>query len=762
MENVLDSLRKQRLSVTPEIIDTILEGSDILIHLIDELETNANETANISQEGQQIDLDALSEIKIDEIIAKIETVKNDSSQSDQSSSDEKLSTEAEMAVSNSKENTPETSSTIPEKVEAISKTLSLEQIQSKNAQDPVRINEAMTEALEVFLKESEEVLELEKKQYNDETINPLFRAVHTMKGNARYLGFSNTEQLAHHMEIVMDNFRTGKLEITPDRIDLFFKCLDTMQNLIKQITKKGSDANIPIDDLVSSLKELALEEGKKKADKKTTQKITPQKSSISEKGVDKESIEIFLLSVEQHIKNIENVYTKFENNAQQDQDYDCLIRACSVIKNSANYMTFNETKELAENLEELARKVSNNAEGMTKNTLLLWKRSIQYIDECFSSIRETVKEKGPDPLLIADLLIEINNLTRNQQTSMTVESQQEEINDKPTQDMVSEDNTQSDLPDDKVESSVEESSSVEEYLQVDKPEAITADTDNQASEENNIPDSQESLTFASGQQKKVVNIEKTIRVDQTKLDNLMNLIGELKIQRNSFTGICKKLENDYNVPEITNELKEATYMIGRISDDLQSTIMSARMLPVGTVFNKFTRQVRDLAKANKKEIILNISGEDTELDKTVIEQIGDPLVHLIRNSADHGLESAEDRVKKGKPEQGNIYLRSYHEGNSVVIEIEDDGKGIDTEKIKKKALEKGVINQSEYNSMAREAAIDIIFTPGFSTAEKISNISGRGVGMDVVRNNINKLNGRILVETEIDKGTKFTMILPLM
>ncbi len=261
-------------------------------------------------------------------------------------------------------------------------------------------------------------------------------------------------------------------------------------------------------------------------------------------------------------------------------------------------------------------------------------------------------------------------------------------------------------------------------------------------------------------QKPTVSIQ-TIRVRMEKLDKLMGLIGELVISKNSFYHIYKKLI-ERNITDIAKEFKENMIMkIGRLADELQDTIVQVRMIPVKTVFQKFPRMVRDLAMKNGKKIRLVMEGEDTELDKTVIEQINDPLVHIIRNSCDHGIEPPEERKAAGKPEEGTILLKAENRGNFVIIEITDDGRGIDEEKVKKKAIEKGLITPEQAEEMSKEEAINLIFMPGFSTADKVTEVSGRGVGMDVVKTNITKLKGTISIHSEKGMGTTITIKLPL-
>jgi len=254
----------------------------------------------------------------------------------------------------------------------------------------------------------------------------------------------------------------------------------------------------------------------------------------------------------------------------------------------------------------------------------------------------------------------------------------------------------------------------------------------------------------------------TIRVDHQKLDHLMNLIGELIISRGRYTMLARGLEEGHlEVPVVAQQLTETTYALSRISDDLQDTIMKVRMVAVQTVFSRFPRLVRDLSRKSGKRVELITEGEETELDKSVVEEIGDPLVHLIRNSVDHGLEPEEERIANGKSPEGHVWLRAYHKGNSVAIEVEDDGRGIDPEKMRNVAIKKGVISADEARNLDDREAIELIFAPGFSSAEKVTDISGRGVGMDVVCNNIKDLKGSVHISSEVGKGSKFTLTLPL-
>ena len=259
-------------------------------------------------------------------------------------------------------------------------------------------------------------------------------------------------------------------------------------------------------------------------------------------------------------------------------------------------------------------------------------------------------------------------------------------------------------------------------------------------------------------------VSDTIRVSQAKLEQFMNIVAELIISKTMIAHLVERMTpmvNGHPAAAVAKELAHASVHLDHVSKEIQASVLGIRMVPVKTIFSKFPRMLRDLAKSSGKKIDLQMVGEDTEIDKSIIEELGDPMIHLIRNSADHGIESPEIRVKSGKPEVGIVILRARHEGDSVIVEIEDDGKGIDPKVIRAKAVEKGLMSQDKADAMPDEEVIELIFAPGFSTAAVVTDISGRGVGMDVVRSNVRKLNGRVGVRSTIGKGSIFTIKLPL-
>ena len=255
--------------------------------------------------------------------------------------------------------------------------------------------------------------------------------------------------------------------------------------------------------------------------------------------------------------------------------------------------------------------------------------------------------------------------------------------------------------------------------------------------------------------------EQTIRVDVDRLDSLMNLMGELVLSRNGLLQTINAVTKDEHMTEVAEKLNNSAASVNYITSELQEAVMKMRMQPIGKVFSKFPRMVRDLSRDLKKEINLQLEGETTELDKSVIEEIGDPLVHIIRNSCDHGIELPEDRVAAGKPSSGQVTISASQEGSNIIIKIQDDGKGLDAQVLGRKAVEKGLATENEVERMSDRDIFKFIFAAGFSTAKVVSDVSGRGVGMDVVRTNIEKLNGQVELDSQLGVGTTIIIKLPL-
>ena len=422
-----------------------------------------------------------------------------------------------------------------------------------------------------------------------------------------------------------------------------------------------------------------------------------------------ELVQDFLVETNEIIENLDHDLVELESNQNDLELLNKIFRGAHTMKGSSSFLGFNKLAELTHHAEDILNKLRKGEMVVTREIM---DTLLEFVDKTKQIISDI--ENGTDNTDCTSVIEDLKLASEGKLTSKT------------------------------------KNTSAAQPAQAAQPAAAPAPKP-QAAPKQEAPKVMHQAT----------PVEQTIRVDVSRLDSLVNLVGELVLSRNMLSQIAGELENKFENEYLVEQLLVATNSIGMNTTELQLAIMKTRMIAIGKVFNKFPRVVRDIARDTGKEIELIISGEETELDKQVIESIGDPLLHMIRNSCDHGVETPDVRLAKGKPRMGTVNLSAYHEGNHVVIEIKDDGAGMDPNKLKRKAIEKGVITVDEANSMDDKQAFALIFKPGFSTAEKITNISGRGVGMDVVRTNIEKLNGIITIDSKIDEGSIFYLKLPL-
>ena len=410
-----------------------------------------------------------------------------------------------------------------------------------------------------------------------------------------------------------------------------------------------------------------------------------------------ELVQDFLVETNEIIENLDHDLVELESNQNDLELLNKIFRGAHTMKGSSSFLGFNKLAELTHHAEDILNKLRKGEMVVTREIM---DTLLEFVDKTKQIISDI--ENGTDTTDCASVIEDLKLASEGKLTAKT-----------------------------KNNSSAAQAAPAAQPAAAPKPQAA--------------PQKQEAPKVVH----QATQVEQTIRVDVSRLDSLVNLVGELVLSRNMLSQIAGELENKFENEYLVEQLLAATNAIGMNTTELQLAIMKTRMIAIGKVFNKFPRVVRDIARDTGKEIELIISGEETELDKQVIESIGDPLLHMIRNSCDHGVETPDVRVAKGKPRMGTVNLSAYHEGNHVVIEIKDDGAGMDPDKLKRKAIEKGVITVDEANSMDDKQAFSLIFKPGFSTADKITNISGRGVGMDVVRTNIEKLNGIITIDSKI-------------
>ena len=553
--------------------------------------------------------------------------------------------------------------------------------------------------MEMFLEESREhlqslndgLLALENDPEEVSVVNDIFRNAHTIKGMSATMGFTKIAELTHDMENVFDLLRKEQMKVNPDIMDTLFKTIDSLEQMIESVGSGGPEDVVDITSFASKLSALASGKSISEAEPAPA----PAAEAAPAAPAAGSSIE--------YSDTDKDVILEAANGGMHAYHIKVTLAAGCVLKSARTYMVMNSLDQVGEVVKSVPP-----AEDLEQ----------EKFDQSFDVVVVTDSEMKP----IEDTLLSISEVD-----------------------------------------TVEMTDAVEEIKQLEAPAAAAAPAEAAAPAASNVPATTAptapvAKSAAPPAKKPAADAKKlkggqSVRVDIEKLDTLLNLMGELVINkvRLEQIGITHRL----------TELTETLEQMDRVTTDLQTVVMKVRMVPVGQVFNRFPRMVRDLAKELNKELNLTVEGEETELDRTVSDEIGDPIMHLLRNSLDHGLEHPDEREAKGKPRIGEVGLIARHEGNNVVIMVTDDGKGIDADVIRRKAVEKGMISQEEADSLDDADAVRLIFLPGFSTAEQITDVSGRGVGMDVVRSKIETLGGHVDVETKIDEGSVFKIKLPL-
>ncbi|MHB1680729.1 MAG: chemotaxis protein CheA [bacterium] len=591
------------------------------------------------------------------------------------------------------------------------------------------INDFVQEALELLETLSENFIELEKNPEDKELLNTIFRAAHTIKGSAGFLGFQNLVELAHSAENILNRLRQGEIKLTSDMMDYLLKTMDILTLMIRNINDTGEEGNFNNAEIINRLNMLALDEG----------------------GACNAAA-----ALEQNTAADAHVHEQKEENAEKQENNN--NNNIDIKDNKIEEIKLDETLNLtnkANNEKHPKRKVRNLGDILLEDNLMS-------SDELSQILKEKEKEEKESQEIKFEEIIQVQVQVQSQgkEDNNERDEKSQEIKTDYDADIKEENiiNDINDINDKKDLNKTVKLTDAEKQIPHIAPQYIPAETKNVSAAPvlSNVAAPQPQIHPAAS-----VSAETTIRVDVERLDNVMNLVGELVLSRNRIFNIASKLELKYPEDEFTESLMQVVSNLNLITTDLQLAVMKTRMQPVKKVFSKFPRMVRDLSKELGKEIELNIIGEETELDKSVIEEIGDPLVHLIRNSIDHGIEMPEDRIKAGKPKAGLIKLSAEHEGNYIIIGVSDDGKGMDPNILRKKAIEKGLIDEKTAFSISDKDALSLIFAPGFSTKDKVTEISGRGVGMDVVKTNIQKLNGIIDIESEQGKGSDIILKLPL-
>lgn len=784
-ENILDELRQGSMQVTAPIMDLILSATDALRTMVESLEDS----------GVEGDVDTAP------IIAQIEAALAGEMPSEPTvdSTEPVVEPEPEPAVSEpaqvvvaepvaEPEQAIEPETVVePEPVVAEPKpapkaadtenvvmTASFKPEPDPNFDGTPYVLTTVGEGhLADFLEEAQEIIENLNRcllalegdpDGSDEMVNDTFRYFHNLKGNSGIIGFKELNALTHEAETLLNKVRKGDMECSQSIIDLLLSAVDMIEELVAEVDVENNKVT-PVDtSVMAQMLQRVTEDGNTAAvqdligngnskngdasDAKVQSApeapATPAEESADDEGLgeyDPEDVSLFVQTINQQLEGAAVALTMLREDATQKEIIDGLFRSFQTIQNSAGYMGLDEIKEYA------GRTVGLVDQG--RNSDMDFNLMLDILDQEFAILKDM-------------LLKAMEAIT---ETSVDDPTENVSVPDKATaaSEPVS---TPESAP---ASEPAPTPAPAPEPATAPEPEPVAATPDPMPEPELKPapkpapkPADTAPAKASAGQPPARPKASSTIRVDHHKLDHLMNVIGELIINRNRYAMLARALEEGHEeVHVVAQQLTETTYAMARISDDLQDTIMKVRMVPVQSVFSRFPRLVRDLSRKSGKQVELIMEGEDTEFDKSVVEEIGDPLVHLVRNAVDHGLEDEQTRIKEGKKPKGHVWLRAYHKGNSVAIEVEDDGRGMDPEKLKKVAIRKGVITPEEANAMDDREALDLIFAPGFSSAEEVTDISGRGVGMDVVKTNIKNLKGSVHTQSEVGKGTKLTLTLPL-
>lgn len=579
----------------------------------------------------------------------------------------------------------------------------------------------LSQYLDIFIEESkehlqalnEQVLILEKEPDNADTINEIFRAAHSLKGMSGTMGYKKIQELTHHMENVFSEIRTGNMVVTEELVDVIFQGVDSLESSIDNVIETGDEGDIDSKDIVKTLDSI-LEKGKKGATKaSSSSKPFTKAETNSQQGIDEYILEDEL---EEEYKHKDLKYEEFEINAIAKAEEKGLnvfgitiyLAESCLLKAARAFMVYKSLGRIGE---------------VIKSDPSVPDIEDEKFDFDFSMVFIT-KSNIDDIVAVLERISEIETVAIEEITS-------DKIKDKQKISSISFNIESFDLDEDAVLSRGAKSSPA-------------SNTKSQMS------------SSAQKSRKSKGATSRSVRVDIEKLDELMNLVSELIISKNGLVSLGNR-----SIKDKLLDFNEQIEYLERVTTNIHESVMKVRMVPLENIFNRFPRMVRDLSKKLNKKIDLNISGEETELDRTVIDEIGDPLMHLIRNAADHGIETNEERIKLGKEAKGTINLLAYQEGNNVVIEVSDDGSGIDIEGVRNKAIEKGLFTKEQAATLKDEEIIDLLFQPSFSTSDQITDVSGRGVGLDVVRTNIQALSGVVEAKSYAGKGTKFIVKLPL-
>ncbi len=578
----------------------------------------------------------------------------------------------------------------------------------------------VSQYLEIFLDETNEhlqnlntqILSLEQDPENMDTINEIFRAAHSLKGMAGTMGYKRMQTLTHDMENVFSEVRNGNIKVKADMIDVLFQCLDALEEYNTNIRESSDEGTNDNGALIKRLNDI-MSDGSEDSSASAGQTQAHQAQAAAEAAVGgfvgiklNESQQSVLSEAIKQGKGVYGLTVKVQES--------CILKAARA------FLVFKAIEETSEIIvsDPSSQDIEDEKFDLHFSLIIVSEADLNEVLTAARSVSE-IEDVSGSALNLDDVGA----------------AETEESHAAETEGAAAEAPAQTAQPVPAAQTSAE------------TPAAAPAE-----SAQTPAP------TPAPAAKKAPVNkpvVNRTVRVDIEKLDTLMNLVSELIIAKNSLVSASAMSGNS------SQAVNEQIEYLESVTTSLHESVMKVRMVPIESTVNKFPRMVRDLQKKLGKKMELYMSGEETELDRTVVDQIGDPLMHLLRNSADHGLESAAVRKERGKPEVGSIFLDAYQDGNNVVIEVRDDGNGIDTKAVKNKAIERGVITPEQGDAMSEKEIIDLLFNAGFSTAKVVSDVSGRGVGLDVVKSMIESLSGEVEVKSKLGEGSTWTIRLPL-
>ncbi len=570
----------------------------------------------------------------------------------------------------------------------------------------------VSQYLEIFIDETKEHLQtlsdqlmiLEQEPENMDVINEIFRAAHSLKGMAGTMGYKRMQRLTHDMENVFQEVRSGNMTVKSELVDVLFRGLDALEGYLANILETSDEGTEDNEEIINTLNGIAA-----RATGKEVQPAAPKQEEKAEEKVEAASVEAGAKYQNIHITDYEkNTFDKAKGQNQNIFGITVYLQETCILKAARAFLVFKALEEMGEVIkaEPNVQDIEDEKFELDFSLVYFTKESLETVKAAIEGVSE-VKEAiiGPFEAVV----------------------EKEEAAEEPK----------------------------EEPKKEKEPEKKPA-ADNQAGAKAAAKEKPAKKAAAKPAVKPAVG--RTVRVDIEKLDVLMNLVSELIIAKNGLVSASSSGDSEARNDAGFNEQIE---YLESVTTNLHESVMKVRMVPIESVFNRFPRMIRDLNKTLNKKMELHMSGEETELDRTVIDEIGDPLQHLLRNAADHGLESNEERLALGKEEVGNIYLDAYQDGNNVTIEVRDDGAGINIEKVRQKAIDKGTLTEEQAENLSDKEVIDLLFRPSFSTAEKITDVSGRGVGLDVVKTKIEGLGGNIECKTVLGEGSSFIIRLPL-